>query len=295
MKLSIIISTLNEAETIGALLADLARLRIEGAKLILVDGGSRDATLARAAVGVDQILHAPRGRAAQMNAGAQAATGDLFWFLHADTRVPEDAIAALQRAAAQAVSGLYEADGDVLMPMRLTQLRRAEAHRARTKELKQPKLPRKTAEQPRDAGAWAGFWGRFDVQLSGRHPLLRLVERGMNTRSRLTGIATATGDQGLFVSRAAFERVGSFPPLALMEDLALSAALRRLARPVCLRARLLASSRRWEQGGVLRTILLMWRLRLAYALGANPHRLAARSHGQEKTHPSGPDGPSTMT
>lgn len=249
MKLSIIIPTLNEAETIGALLGDLSPLRAEGAELILVDCGSRDATLARAVGGVDQILDAPRGRAAQMNAGAQAATGDLFWFLHADTRVPEDAIAALQRAAAKAGSALDE--------------------------------------------AWAGFWGRFDVQLSGRHPLLRLVERGMNARSRLTGIAT--GDQGLFVSRAAFERVGGFPPLALMEDLALSAALRRLARPVCLRARLRASSRRWEQGGVLRTILLMWRLRLAYTLGADPDRLAARYHGHEKTHPSGPEGPSTTT
>lgn len=225
MRLSIVIPTLNEAETVGALLADLAPLRAAGAELILVDGGSCDATLARAASGVDRILRAPRGRAAQMNAGARAAAGDLLWFLHADTRVPAEAISALQDNWASA------------------------ACRERS-------------------------WGRFDVRLSGRHPLLRLVERGMNTRSRLSGIAT--GDQGIFVTRAAFERAGGFPALALMEDIALSAALRRLARPACLRPRLLASSRRWEAGGVLRTILLMWRLRLAYALGVDPVRLAGR-------------------
>ncbi len=279
MRLSIIIPTLNEAESIAALLADLGALRAEGAELILVDGGSRDATVARASAGVDQVLRAPRGRAAQMNAGARAATGDLFWFLHADTRVPEGAIEALWRAAAQ-VEPALEAP-------------RCESP-ARPRRAAGPMAPEQPPAQPpaetRDAGAWEGFWGRFDVRLSGRHPLLRLVERGMNLRSRLTGIAT--GDQGLFVSRVAFERVGGFPPLALMEDIALAAALRRLARPRCLRARLTASSRRWEQGGVLRTILLMWRLRLAYALGADPDRLAERYHGREH-NPSGPAGPST--
>lgn len=221
MRLSIIIPALNEADTVGALLADLAPLRAAGAEVMLVDGGSSDGTPERAAGQVDRLLRAPQGRAVQTNAGAQAATGDVLWFLHADTRVPAGAAAALADACA--------------------------------------------------AGA---RWGRFDVRLSGRHPLLRLVERGMNLRSRLTGIAT--GDQGLFVTRKAFEQVGGFPPLALMEDIALSAALRRLARPACLRVRLTTSSRRWEERGVLATILLMWRLRLAYALGADPARLAYR-------------------
>lgn len=264
MRLSIIIPALNEVKTIGALLADLAPLRAEGAELILVDGGSSDATLARAAGGVDRILQAPRGRAGQMNAGAQAATGELFWFLHADTRVPDGAIGALRSARAQAEFTIPEASCDV--PARL---RRAGLPMPRANGL----------AEPLDAGAWGSFWGRFDVRLSGQHPLLRLVERGMNERSRLTGIAT--GDQGIFVSRAAFECVGGFPPLALMEDIALSAALLRLARPVCLRARLLVSTRRWERGGVMKTILMMWRLRLAYALGADPNRLAARYHRED--------------
>jgi len=116
------------------------------------------------------------------------------------------------------------------------------------------------------------IWGHFDVRLSGSTVLLRMVERAMNLRSRMTGIAT--GDQGIFVTRAAFERVGGYPEIALMEDIALSKALRRLASPVCLRTRLVTSSRRWEEHGVLRTILLMWWLRLSYALGAEPDRLA---------------------
>lgn len=229
MRLSIIVPALNEADTIGGLLADLAPFRTAGAEVILVDGGSIDGTPERAAADVDRVLPAQKGRAAQMNAGARVAVGDLLWFLHADTRVPADAAAALQ-----------------------------------------------------DAWAGGARWGRFDVRLSGRHFLLRLVERGMNIRSRLTGIAT--GDQGIFVTRAAFEQVGGFPPLVLMEDIALSRALRRLARPACLRVPLITSSRRWEEGGVLRTVLLMWRLRLAYALGADPARLARRYHRDPPRH-----------
>ena len=115
-------------------------------------------------------------------------------------------------------------------------------------------------------------WGRFDVQLSGRRPLLRLVEFMMNLRSRITGIAT--GDQAIFVTRRAFDAVGGFPAIALMEDIALSAALKRLGAPLCLHARTLVSSRRWESHGVLRTILLMWRLRAAYFFGTRPDELS---------------------
>ncbi len=115
-------------------------------------------------------------------------------------------------------------------------------------------------------------WGRFDVRLSGRHSLLRLTAWLMSGRSRLTGIAT--GDQAIFVQRDRFEAVGGFPDIPLMEDLALSRALRRRGRPLCLRQRVTTSSRRWEERGIVRTILLMWRLRLAYYLGADPHELA---------------------
>ena len=120
-------------------------------------------------------------------------------------------------------------------------------------------------------------WGRFDVRLSDNRLMLRIVETLMNHRSRLTGIAT--GDQGIFVRRHAFAQVGGYPAIPLMEDIALSRALKRLGRPVCLRQRLLTSSRRWEQRGIWKTILLMWRLRLAYFLGTDPARLARLYYG----------------
>ena len=116
-------------------------------------------------------------------------------------------------------------------------------------------------------------WGRFDVAVEGASGLLPVVSRLMNLRSRLTGIAT--GDQAIFVRRDVFCRVRGFRDIPLMEDIVLSRDLKRLGRPACLRARVVTSGRRWDRHGALRTILLMWRLRLAFYLGADPHHLAA--------------------
>ncbi len=118
------------------------------------------------------------------------------------------------------------------------------------------------------------LWGRFDVRLSGTRPAFRCIEYFMNLRSRVSGVAT--GDQAIFVRRAMFERVGGFPDLPLMEDVALSKTLRRLAPAICLRARVVTSSRRWEQHGVARTVLLMWWLRLLYVMGVAPATLHAK-------------------
>jgi rSAM/selenodomain-associated transferase 2 len=120
-------------------------------------------------------------------------------------------------------------------------------------------------------------WGRFDVCIDGRHPALALVAAMMNARSRLTGIAT--GDQALFMSRGAFDAVGGFPALELMEDIAICARLKRVSRPVCLRDRVVTSGRRWELHGVMRTILLMWWLRLRFFCGAAPSSLARLYRG----------------
>ncbi len=114
-------------------------------------------------------------------------------------------------------------------------------------------------------------WGRFNVRLSGKQWLLRVVEWAINQRSCFTGIAT--GDQAMFMTRQAFEQAGGFPDIPLMEDVALSHALKRLHKPVCLKTQVLTSSRRWEQRGIVRTIVLMWSLRLAYTLGVSPQRL----------------------
>ena len=115
-------------------------------------------------------------------------------------------------------------------------------------------------------------WGRFDVRIAGRSPMLRVVAGLMNLRSRLTGIAT--GDQAMFVRREAFDAVGGFPLQPLMEDIELSQRLLRRSRPACLRARVTTSGRRWEQRGVWRTIVLMWRLRWAYWRGVPAEVLA---------------------
>ena len=219
LQLSIIVPALNEAACIRDTLARLQALRAQGHEVILVDGGSCDETIDLAQPLVDKLLRAPTGRARQMNVGARAAAGQVLWFLHADTRVPEDA-----------------------------------------------------AQRILEASQRADSWGRFDVRLSGNRFLLRIIERFMNWRSRLTGIAT--GDQGVFVRRELFETVGGFAELPLMEDIDLSRRLKRVKWPVCLRARLTSSSRRWERMGILRTVGLMWYLRLAYFLGVSPARLA---------------------
>jgi rSAM/selenodomain-associated transferase 2 len=114
-------------------------------------------------------------------------------------------------------------------------------------------------------------WGRFDVEIDGRHRLLKVVAWAMNLRSRLSGIAT--GDQAIFVRRNAFP---GFPPIALMEDIAFSREMRRRGAPCCVRERVRTSGRRWEKRGVLRTVVLMWRLRLLYYFGVPPERLARR-------------------
>jgi rSAM/selenodomain-associated transferase 2 len=114
-------------------------------------------------------------------------------------------------------------------------------------------------------------WGRFDVAIEGRSALLPVIAFFMNLRSRLTGIAT--GDQAIFVRRDAFH---GFPEIALMEDIAFCKAMKRRAAPASLREKVTTSGRRWERQGVLRTMFLMWRLRLAFFLGAEPDELARR-------------------
>jgi rSAM/selenodomain-associated transferase 2 len=225
-KLSIIIPVLDEGEGIAAALDALSDMRALGVEVIVVDGGSRDATIQRARLRADRVISAPRGRALQMNAGAQKAAGDVLLFLHADTQLPAH--------ADHLVLGGLERSGRA--------------------------------------------WGRFDVRIAGDHLLFPIIGWLMSVRSRITGIAT--GDQAIFVRRAAFETAGGFAAIPLMEDIALCKRLKRASRPLCLRDRAVTSGRRWEQNGVSRTILLMWRLRIAYFLGADPKRLA-RQYGYD--------------
>ena len=219
---SIIVPVLDEAPGIAAALEALAPMRRAGASVIVVDGGSRDATRTLAAPLADRVTEAPRGRASQMNAGARECGGDILVFLHADSVLPPNALEAIG-------AGLKRTGRD---------------------------------------------WGRFDVAIAGADPLLSLVALLMNARSRLTGVAT--GDQAIFVRREAFDAIGGFPEIPLMEDVAISKKLLGRTRPLALEDRVVTSGRRWERHGTLRTIFLMWRLRMAYALGADPRRLARR-------------------
>lgn len=113
--------------------------------------------------------------------------------------------------------------------------------------------------------------GRFDVRLDAAGWPFRLVEALMNLRSRLTHIST--GDQAIFVRRETFLALGGYPEVELMEDLELSKKLKRVGRIACLRERVSTSARRWQRDGVLRTIVLMWTLRLGHFLGVPPERL----------------------
>jgi rSAM/selenodomain-associated transferase 2 len=218
-ELSIVVPVLNEAAGLVGCLNALAPWRALGVEVVVVDGGSADATVALAQGLADAVLTSVRGRARQMNTGAAAAQGQVLLFLHADTTLPAGAVAAVLQAVKQGAQ-----------------------------------------------------WGRFDVRISGRPPMLRVVAFMMNLRSRLSGIAT--GDQAMFMRRSAFDRVGGFPDQALMEDIEISRRLKALGRPACLRQKATTSGRRWETRGVWRTIGLMWWLRWRYWRGATPEQLA---------------------
>ena len=185
-----------------------------------MDGGSTDATAAIAARSPQvRLLASARGRARQMNAGARAAGGDVLLFLHADTRLPDGALAAVEAAVG-------------------------------------------------DPGVIAG---RFDVRFDNPRPVFRMIAWFMNQRSRWSGIST--GDQAIFVCREPFEALGGYPDMPLMEDVELCRRLKRRGHMAALRLTVTTSARKWEREGAVRTILLMWALRLLYVLGVPPARL----------------------
>ncbi len=215
---SIIVPTLNEAEGIYDFLMALQSLRGR-CEIIIADAGSTDDTQLIALPLVDQFITVAKGRAKQMNAGADIVSTDILIFLHADTYLPEQALLLIQNAI--------------------------------------------------DSSAQ---WGRFDLQLVGQHPMLKVVAQIMNWRSRISGIAT--GDQVIFIMRQTFLAIGGFPEIPLMEDIEISKRLKSFTRPYCIKAKVKSSARRWESFGVWKTIALMWSIRLRYFLGQSPQYLA---------------------
>ena len=217
MRLSVIIPVLNEERAIAGAVDDAARVGPD--EIIVVDGGSADRTPDIVRDGPARLACSARGRAVQMNEGAQRAQGDVLLFLHADTTLPVTARVDVEACMA-------------------------------------------------DAGC---VGGRFDIRLDSTRPLLRVVGRMISLRSRLTRVAT--GDQAIFVRRTVFERLGGFPEIPIMEDVAFCRALKKEGRIACLRSRVLSSARRWEQNGPVRTILLMWALKLLFLAGVPPATL----------------------
>ena len=213
---SFVIPVLNEEGAVADLLRDLRR-RYPHSQLIVVDGGSRDRTVALALPLCDQLLLMATGRARQMNLGGQVACMPYVCFLHADSR-PGVSASALEAYL-------------VARPA----------------------------------------WGFCRVRLSSERLPFRIVEWFMNQRSRMTSVAT--GDQMMFVKKTVFDESGGFDDIPLMEDVAYCKRLRRLQAPLIIEAPVLTSSRRWEEGGVVPTVLRMWLLRLAYFLGVAPATL----------------------
>ena len=199
-----------------------------------------------------QPLRAHGHEVVVVDGGSVDGTPEIAW------PMADQVLASPRGRAAQQNAGVAAATGDVLLFLHAD-------------TLLPPDADRLVLDGLRTTGRG---WGRFDVRLSGPAPLLRVVERMISLRSRVTGIAT--GDQAIFARREWFQRVGGFPELPLMEDVAITRALRRLGPPLALRARATTSSRRWEERGVVRTIVLMWRLRWAYFRGAEPAELARR-------------------
>jgi rSAM/selenodomain-associated transferase 2 len=115
-------------------------------------------------------------------------------------------------------------------------------------------------------------WGRFDVRLSAKGFSFRVIEAFINWRSRLTKVAT--GDQCIFVRKSVFDQLNGFTDMPLMEDVDLSKRLKKLGKPACLEKTVVTSSRRWEENGVVPTVLLMWKLRYLFWRGVSAEKLA---------------------
>ncbi len=224
-----IVPLLNEIAALPELVEHLRSFDFE--QILFVDGGSSDGSWQWLQQHVpQQSIQVEAGRSRQMNAGAVQATAGLLLFLHADTRLPSNALKEIHDGLKPIVSNI---------------------------------------SSPRDKEK---VWGRFNVVFDTFDWRMQLIAFFINKRSAWTGIAT--GDQAIFVRRDIFERLQGYADIGLMEDIDLSKRLKHYSRPFCSHHCVTTSARRWQNKGVLKTVLQMWSLRLAYFLGFNPDRLA---------------------
>jgi len=210
----------NDYDALKRLQPTLEGFRENGHQLIVVDGDSRDSSYELAHSFASTVLRSEKGRAWQMNKGAEKAIHPLLWFIHADVTLPVDADKEIFACKAEGCEH---------------------------------------------------YWGRFDVRMTDNKIIYKVIAALMNIRSRWSGIAT--GDQAIFVSAELFSQIGGYPNISLMEDISLSSQLKKISSPICIDKKVGISSRRWESQGVLKTIVLMWALRLAYFLGVDADKL----------------------
>ena len=234
---SIIIPVLNEANNLPLLFDNINRLNPNPQQVILVDGGSNDDS-----IGIIQSF---------INESKPDNDRKIDWQM-----TESKAGRALQMNTGAAL-----ATSDVLLFLHAD-----------------TQLPMNAIESVSEAMKRAE-WGRFDVQIDSRQPTLRLVSQMINWRSRLSGIAT--GDQAIFISQSLFKQIGNYPNQALMEDIELckqlkGKQLKGMAKPACLKSKVITSARRWQQHGTWRTIILMWHLRFDYWRGVSADNIKAR-------------------
>ena len=234
---SIIIPVLNEANNLPLLLDNINKLNPNPQQVIVVDGGSNDDSIGIIRSFINELM------------------------LDNDRKIDWQMTESKAGRALQMNAGAALATGEVLLFLHAD-----------------TQLPINAIESVSEAMKRAE-WGHFDVQIASRQPTLRLVSQMINWRSRLSGIAT--GDQAIFISQSLFEQIGNYPNQALMEDVELckqlkGKQLKGIAKPACLKSKVITSARRWQQQGTWRTIILMWHLRFDYWRGVSADNIKAR-------------------
>ncbi|WP_265090743.1 TIGR04283 family arsenosugar biosynthesis glycosyltransferase [Psychrobacter glacincola] len=233
---SIIIPVLNEVDNLPLLFDNINRLNPNPQQVILVDGGSNDDSIGIIQSFINELKPDNDRKI--------------------DRKIDWQMTESKAGRALQMNTGAALATSDVLLFLHAD-----------------TQLPMNAIESVSEAMKRAE-WGRFDVQIASRQPTLRLVSQMINWRSRLSGIAT--GDQAIFISQSLFKQIGGYPNQALMEDVELCKQLKGIAKPACLKSKVITSARRWQQHGTWRTIILMWHLRFDYWRGVSADNIKAR-------------------
>lgn len=213
-KISIIVPTLNEENAASELIDNLEKFADE-AEVIIVDGGSDDDTVALLEPHF-RVLSTHAGRAHQLNFGADKTSGNVLLFLHADSRLPDNAISEINRLMKD-----YN-------------------------------------------------WGCFGIRFDSKLPLMKICSFISNNRVRGSR-KVVFGDQGIFIKRELFNKIGGFPDIPIMEDYQFSLTLKEMGELIGLASkRITTSDRRFKSGGRLKIMWKMNRWRAAYRAGVSP-------------------------